>query len=111
MTECLTKQLIMRIVCNNKQILQRIYIPRLNYVNLIFTLVVSSLKSLKKQRKATKIGKQYNQVPHLTQNTTCESDKTQLNITNKSPEVSPYPAGDHKAAMNRRESMKNTINK
>ena len=34
--------------------------------------------------------------------------KTQLNITNKSQEVSPFPAGDHKAAMNRRESMKNT---
>ena len=30
--------------------------------------------------------------------------KTQLNITNKSQEVNPFP-GDHKAAMNRRESM------
>ena len=27
--------------------------------------------------------------------------KTQLNITNKSQEVSPFLAGDHKAAMNR----------
>ena len=33
--------------------------------------------------------------------------KTQLNITNKSQEVSPFPAGDHKAAINRRESMTN----
>ena len=32
--------------------------------------------------------------------------KPQLNITNKSQEVSPFPAGDHKAAMNRRKSMK-----
>ena len=31
--------------------------------------------------------------------------KTQLNITNKSQEVSPFPAGDHKVAMNRHESM------
>ena len=31
--------------------------------------------------------------------------KTQLNITNESQEVSPFPAGDHKAAMNRRESI------
>ena len=31
--------------------------------------------------------------------------KTQLNITNKSQEVSPFPAGDQKAAMKRRESM------
>ena len=28
-----------------------------------------------------------------------------INITKKSQEVSPFPAGDHKAAMNRRESM------
>ena len=37
--------------------------------------------------------------------------KTQLNIINKSQEVSPFPAGDHKAAMNRRESMTNTRHK
>ena len=30
---------------------------------------------------------------------------------NKSQEVSPFPAGDHKTAMNRRESMKNTRHK
>ena len=44
-----------------------------------------------------KIRKRYNQVPHLTQDTTWESDKTQLNITNKSHAVSPFPAGDHTA--------------
>ena len=43
----------------------------------------------------------------MTQNTTWESDKTQLNITNKSQEVSPFPVGYHKAAMNRRKSMQN----
>ena len=37
-----------------------------------------------------------------------ESDKTQLNIKKTSQDVSPFPAGDHKAAMNRRQSMKNT---
>ena len=31
-----------------------------------------------------------------------------INITNKSQEVRPFPAGDHKIAMNRRESMINT---
>ena len=53
---------------------------------------------------------QYNQVPHLTQDTTWENDKkTQLNITNESQELRSFPAGDHKAAMNRRrESMTNT---
>ena len=31
-----------------------------------------------------------------------------INITNKSQEVSPFPAGDHKAAVNRRKCMRNT---
>ena len=35
--------------------------------------------------------------------------KTQLNISkNEGQEVITFPAGDHKAAMNRRESMTNT---
>ena len=34
-----------------------------------------------------------------------------MNITNKSQEVSPVPAGAHKAAMNRSESMSNTGHK
>ena len=55
--------------------------------------------------------KQYNQVPQLTQDTTWESNKNRTNITNKSQEVSPFPAGDNKAAMNRRESMRNTRHK
>ena len=38
--------------------------------------------------------------------------KTQLNVTtNKSQEVSHFPAGEHKAAMNRRESMTNIRHK
>ena len=63
-------------------------------------------KMIFKVRKMAKIRKRYNQVPHLTQNTTWENNKNTINITNKSQEVSLFPAGDHKAAMNRRESMK-----
>ena len=63
---------------------------------------------VKKARKEAKIRKQCNQVPHLTQDTTWESNKSTINITNKSLEVSPFPADDHKAAMNRRKSMRNT---
>ena len=37
-----------------------------------------------------------------------EVPKIRININNKSQEVSPFPAGDHKAAMNRRKSMRNT---
>ena len=66
------------------------------------------MATLFKVKKAAKTRNRYNQVPYLTQDTTWESDKIQLNITNKSQELSPFPAGDHKAAMNRHESMKNT---
>ena len=63
-----------------------------------------------KVRKTTRIRNQYNQVPHLSQDTKLESNKITINIINKSLEVSPFPSGDHKAAMNRPESMTNTRN-
>ena len=37
-----------------------------------------------------------------------ESNTITVNITNKSQEASPFTSGDHKAAMNRRKSMRNT---
>ena len=67
--------------------------------------------------KGAKIRNRYNQVPHLTQDTNgkvtqssttpdpgykWESDKLTLDTTNESQEVSPFPAGDHKAHINRR---------
>ena len=69
------------------------------------------LFAFNKVRKKAKSRKRYNQVPHLTQDTTWESNKNTIKITNKSQNVSPFPAGDHKAAMNRRESMRNTRHK
>ena len=64
-----------------------------------------------KVKKTAKIRNRYNQVPHLTQDTKCESNKITINITYKSQEVNPFPAGDHMAAMDRRESMTNTSHK
>ena len=64
-----------------------------------------------KVRKVAEIRNRYNQAPHLTQDIKKphgKVNKTQLNITNESQQVSTFPAGDHKAAMNRRESMTNT---
>ena len=40
-----------------------------------------------------------------------ESNKNTMNITNKSQEVSPFPVGDHKGTINRRESMSKTRHK
>ena len=43
-----------------------------------------------------------NQVPHLTQDTNGKVTNSQLETTNESQEVSPFPAGDQKAHINRR---------
>ena len=61
-----------------------------------------------KVRKSAQNRNRYNQVPHLTWIPHRKVTKTQLNITHKCQEVSPFPAADYKAAMNRRESMTNT---
>ena len=52
--------------------------------------------------KGAKIINRYNQVPHLTQDTNGKVKNYQLDTTNKSQEVIPFPAGDHKAHINRR---------
>ena len=63
------------------------------------------------ESKEAKIRNRYNQVPHLTQDTTRESDKDTIKYhTQESQEASHFPAGDHKAAMNRQESMTNMKN-
>ena len=54
-----------------------------------------------KVSKGAKIRNRYNQVPHLTQDTNGTVTNSQLDTTNESQEVSPVPAGDHKAHINR----------
>ena len=51
--------------------------------------------------KGAKIRNQYNQVPPLTQDTNGKVTNSQLYTTNESQEASPFPAGDHKAQINR----------
>ena len=51
--------------------------------------------------KGAKIRNRYNQVPHQTQDTNGKVTNSQLDTTNESQEVSPFPAGDHKAHINR----------
>ena len=53
-------------------------------------------------KKGCKDQESYNQVPHPTQDTNGLVTKSQLDTTNESQEVSPFPAGDHKAQINRR---------
>ena len=53
--------------------------------------------------------RRYNQVPHPTQDTNGKVTNSQLDTTNESQEVSPYPAGDHKAHINRRAQRRTNI--
>ena len=48
------------------------------------------------------IRNRYNQVPHLIQDTNGKVINSQLDTKNDSQEVSPFPAGDHKAHINKR---------
>ena len=57
--------------------------------------------------KGTKIRNRYNQVPHLTQDTNGKVTNSQLYTTNESQEISPFPAGDHQAQINRRAQRHN----
>ena len=66
------------------------------------------MRPIIKVKKAGKIRIRYNQVSHLTQDTTWEINK---NIRNKSQGVRPFPAGEYKAAMKGRENMTNTKHK
>ena len=58
-------------------------------------------KIIFKVSKGAKIRNRYNQVPHLAQDTNGKVTNSQLDSTNESQEVSPFPAGDHKAHINR----------
>ena len=52
--------------------------------------------------KGAKIRNRYNQVQNLTQDTNGKVTNSQLDTTNESQELSLFPAGDHKAHINRR---------
>ena len=51
--------------------------------------LTNASSSTYKVKKTAKIRNRYNQVPRLSQDTKWESNKTTINITNKSQEVSP----------------------
>ena len=64
--------------------------------------IYSQVEEMSKVSKGAKIRNRYNQVPHLTQHTNRTVTNSQLDPTNESQEISPFPAGDHKAHINRR---------
>ena len=71
----------------------------LAFISMIYR-IAESLKS-----KGAKIRNQYNQVPHPTQDTNGKVTNLQFDIPNESQEVNPFPAGDHKARINKKHEM------
>ena len=72
------------------------------YVQNRLNLRCSPMRLVPKVSKGAKIRNRYNQVPHLTQYTNGKVTNSQLDTTNESQEVNPFPEGDHKAHINRR---------
>ena len=68
---------------------------------LLSSLLSIVFRFVRKVSKGAKIRNRYNQVPHLTQDTNGKVTNSQLDTTNESQEVSPFPAGDHNAQINR----------
>ena len=62
-----------------------------------FKYCSEKLSNAVKVSKGAKIRNRYNQVPHLTKDTNEKVTNSQLDTTNESQEISPFPAGDHKA--------------
>ena len=76
-------------------------------IMLEWALVLYDAESVTSFKVSTgaKIRNHYNQVPHLTPDTHGKATNSQLDTINESQEVSPFPAGDHKAHINRRAQM------
>ena len=68
------------------------------YLLLVSLILLNSFKVIKRAN----IRNRYNQVPHLTQDTNGKVTNSQLDITNKSQEISLLPAGGHKVTINKR---------
>ena len=64
-----------------------VYFSKLRFCDVIVRIVI-------KVSKGAKIRNRYNQVPHLTKDTNGIVTNLQLDTTNESQEVSPFPAGD-----------------
>ena len=75
-------------------------------VRNVVSVLATPLEAFKVS-KGAKIRNQYNQVPHLTQDTNGKVTNSQLYTKNECQEVSPFQAGDHKAQLNSRTQRHN----
>ena len=78
------------------------YFNEMVFISFTTCNEIGGQTALIKVRKMAKFRNRYNQAPHLTQDTNGKVTTSQLDITNESQEVSPFPAGDKNASTNRR---------
>ena len=62
------------------------------YLNWNISNILLNYGHLMKERATAKIKKQYNQVSHLTQNTTWESNKNTIKNHQQEPRGQPFPS-------------------
>ena len=99
-----------RLIIKDRMVLTCLTVPTSTFVLMLVKKIWESYKKNQentphnraKVSKGANIRNRYNQVPHLTQDTNGKVTNSHLNRTNKSQEVSPFLAGDHKAHINRR---------
>ena len=77
-------------------------VPNMPVHMVILPMVVIMIVS-----KDAKIRNRYNQEPYLTQDSIGKVTNSQLYNTHENQEVSPFPAGNHKAQINRRAQRHN----
>ena len=79
--------------------------PRcIHWIPIKMTIYPLPHRNAFKVSKGAKIRRRYNQVPHLTQDTNGEVTNSQLDTTNESQEVSPFPTDAHKDIANIRQN-------
>ena len=78
-----------------------------HYCNDAFLTLISIFSKVfyHKNKERKKIRNRYNQISHLTQNSILANGKHKKHHIQESQEVSPFTAGDYKAARNCKESM------
>ena len=81
---------------------QMIIKPKFKQIVLVTCPRLPSHQYMVQVSRGAKIRNRYNQVPHLTQATNGKVTNSQLDTTNESQEVSPFPTDEHKALINRR---------
>ena len=78
------------------------YIIEKPFILILDNIIQYKRMCVKSKSKVAKIRNRYSHVPHLTQDTNEKVTNSQLCTTNESQEISPFPAGVHKAQINRR---------